>query len=136
VVCASDVPAGRPYPWMCFQNAISLEVYPMEAMVKIGDTISDIEEGLNAGMWTVGLTQSGNELGLTQEEVELIDPLELQTRLDLIENKFKAAGAHYVARGIWKCLPIIDDINRRLDRGEQPLRTSTSIHNPARHKGH
>lgn len=120
VVCASEVPAGRPYPWMCYANAIQLEVYPMEAMVKIGDTVTDIEEGLNAGMWTVGLTKSGNELGLTEEEVSRLDPEDLKQRLRGIEKTFTEAGAHYTAEGIWDCLPIIDDISKRLCAGDRP----------------
>ena len=35
-------------------NAQALGVYPPEAIVKIGDTIPDIDEGLNAGAWTIG----------------------------------------------------------------------------------
>ncbi len=120
VVCASEVPAGRPYPWMCYANAIQLEVYPMEAMVKIGDTLSDIEEGLNAGMWTVGLTKSGNELGLTEEEVSMLDPHDLKQKLSAIEQTFTDSGAHYTAGGIWDCLPIIDDISKRIAAGERP----------------
>ena len=120
VVCSSDVPAGRPYPWMCYANAIQLEVYPMEAMVKIGDTVSDIQEGLNAGMWTIGLTKSGNELGLTEEELSRLDPGELKQRLENIEKTFTDSGAHYTAEGIWECLPIIDDIGERLAAGERP----------------
>jgi phosphonoacetaldehyde hydrolase len=89
VVCSSDVPAGRPYPWMCYQNAIQLQVYPFEAMIKIGDTISDVEEGRNAGMWTIGLTQSGNELGLSEDQVEALLPAELDDRLVAIENRFR-----------------------------------------------
>ena len=61
-VCATDVPAGRPEPWMCLVNAQKLGVYPMEAIVKIGDTLPDIDEGLNAGMWTIGLARTGNRL--------------------------------------------------------------------------
>ncbi len=38
VVCPSDVPAGRPWPWMCFLNAISLGVCPPRRLVKIGDS--------------------------------------------------------------------------------------------------
>ena len=121
IVCSTDTPAGRPYPWMCFQNAIQLQIYPMEAMVKIGDTISDIEEGLNAGMWTIGLTQSGNSLGLSLDEMDRLDPEILKNRLSEIEKSMREAGAHYVAEGIWACLPIIRDINNRLHRGEQPL---------------
>lgn len=120
VVCSSDVPAGRPFPWMCYANAIRLQVYPMEALVKIGDTVSDIEEGLNAGMWTVGLTKSGNELGLTEEEVSKLDPDDLKEKLSGIEQTFLASGAHYTAEGIWDCLPIIDDISKRIAAGERP----------------
>ncbi|WP_218188026.1 phosphonoacetaldehyde hydrolase [Desulfosarcina cetonica] len=88
-VCASDVPQGRPHPWMCYQNAMALGVYPMAAMVKIGDTISDVEEGRNAGMWTVGLTQSGNELGLPQDLVDALAPQDLTARLAAIEARYR-----------------------------------------------
>lgn len=124
VVCASDTPAGRPFPWMCYQNAIQLQVYPMEAMVKIGDTLSDIEEGLNAGMWTIGLTRSGNCLGLSKNDADRMEPALLKSRLSDIETAMKNAGAHYVTEGIWDCLPVIDDIHRRLSCGEQPLMPS------------
>ena len=40
--------AGRPYPFMCLQNAINLQVDCVAACVKIDDTIPGIEEGLNA----------------------------------------------------------------------------------------
>lgn len=121
VVCSTDVPNGRPYPWMCFLNMIQLGVYPMEAVVKVGDTISDIEEGLNAGMWTIGLSQSGNSLGLTQAEITNLSEENLKIRLSEIEKSMREAGAHYVTEGIWSCLPLIDDINYRLRHGEQPL---------------
>jgi phosphonoacetaldehyde hydrolase len=120
VVCASDVPAGRPYPWMCFLNAIKLQVYPLEAIVKIGDTISDIEAGLNAGMWTIGLTQSGNELGISEQEASQLTAEEMKARTNPIAQRFRDAGAHYVAAGIWEVLPVIENINACLARGEKP----------------
>jgi len=120
VVSSSDVPAGRPYPWMCYLNAIRLEVFPLEAVVKIGDTTSDIEAGRNAGMWTIGLTQSGNELGLTRQAAESADPAELRPRIESISARFQEAGAHFTAAGVWEVLPLIDEINARLSRGERP----------------
>jgi len=120
IVCPSDVPAGRPYPWMCYQNAINLQVYPMEGMVKIGDTVNDIQEGLNAGMWTIGVTKTGNELGLTEAEVALLAPSELRRRLDAIEERLHKSGAHYVTESIEWCPAIIEAINARLARGERP----------------
>ena len=122
VVCSTDVPAGRPYPWMCYLNAIKMKVYPFEAMVKIGDTISDIQEGLNAGMWTIGITRSGNELGLTKQQADQLEPSDLKQRLQNINKRFIEEGAHYTSEGIWKCVPIIDKINDRLSRGERPSR--------------
>jgi len=119
-VAASDVPAGRPYPWMCFQNAIKLQVYPMDAYVKIGDTLVDVEEGLNAGMWTIGLALSGNEIGMTQVETEALSPEVLASRRKQISTRMCQAGAHYVVDGIWECIPIIHEINYRLSRGERP----------------
>jgi len=120
VVCPSDVPAGRPAPWMCYQNAMRLGVYPMAAMVKIGDTASDIQEGLNAGMWTIGVTQTGNELGLTQAEVDALAPHDLRRRLDAAEARLRAAGAHYVTESIASCPAVIAAINARLACGERP----------------
>jgi len=120
IVCPSDVPAGRPYPWMCYRNAINLQTYPMEAMVKIGDTVSDIHEGLNAGMWTVGVSKTGNELGMTEAEVTALSPLDLRRRLDAIDERLRKAGAHYVVEGIAHCPSIIAAINARLACGERP----------------
>ena len=119
-VTPTDVPAGRPYPWMCYQNAIELQVYPLSAFVKIGDTLPDIEEGLNAGMWTVGLALSGNLLGLTQAEKESLPESELARRREIISAQLFNAGAHYVVDGLWDCLDVIADINRRLENGEKP----------------
>ena len=120
LVCSSDVPAGRPYPWMCYLNAMKLNTYPMEAMVKIGDTVVDIEEGLNAGMWTIGVTRTGNELGLTPEAVAALEPADLAARLAAIESRFRKAGVHYVVEQVADILPVISEINEKLYDGMLP----------------
>ena len=119
-VCASDVPAGRPEPWMCLQNAKCLRIYPMEAIVKVDDTLPGIEEGLNAGMWTIGLAKTGNEIGLNQQEIEALSPKSLKEKLDRAYERMAHAGAHYVVDGIWDVPAILDDINQRLAGGERP----------------
>ncbi len=68
-VCADEVPAGRPAPWMIFRNMEQLGIFPPSAVVKVGDTVPDIQAGRNAGVWTVGVTETGSEFGLTQEEL-------------------------------------------------------------------
>jgi len=89
-------------------------------MVKIGDTLPDIEEGLNAGMWTIGLALSGNELGLAAQEGAALPAEILNAKREQISSRMVHAGAHYVVDGIWGCVPIIQDIDARLARGERP----------------
>ena len=119
-VCATDVPAGRPEPWMCLRNAEKLGVFPMEAIVKIGDTLPDVEEGLNAGMWTIGLAKTGNELGLNEQEIAALSNKELEFKLKRARNRFWQTGVHYVVDSINDALPLLDEINQRLYRGERP----------------
>ena len=44
---------------------IALNVWPAAACVKVDDTLPGIEEGLNAGMWTVAVALTGNGMGLS-----------------------------------------------------------------------
>ena len=119
-VCPDEVPAGRPYPWMCYQNAIQLGVFPLQAFVKVGDTLPDIEEGLNAGMWTVGLSLTGNLLGLKESEVDALLPEERIRALKKNEAQLYQVGAHYVIDGIWDLPDVLNDIEFRLAQGETP----------------
>jgi phosphonoacetaldehyde hydrolase len=110
IVCPDDVPAGRPFPWMCYRNAMQLGVFPMSAMVKVGDTLTDIEEGLNAGMWTVGISMTGNLVGMSNSEVESLT-LEQQSEIrKRAEAQLYQAGADYVVDGIWDLPAILDKI--------------------------
>lgn len=119
-VCSTDVRAGRPYPWMIYQNAMQLDVYPLEAMVKIGDTLPDIEEGLNAGVWTVGVAQCGNEIGLSEKEVAALPSDVLKLKLEQARQRLHRAGAHFVVDGPWECEAVVEEISQRLARGERP----------------
>lgn len=118
MVTPNDVPAGRPLPWMCYQNAMNLGVYPMKHFIKVGDTISDIKEGVNAGVWTVGVLKGSSELGLKEAEVNALDPDALAEKLEIVEKRFKAAGAHYVINSIGELDQLIPKINLRLANGE------------------
>ena len=119
VVCATDVSAGRPAPWMAFKCAELLGVYPMHHIVKIGDTVADIHEGLNAGMWSVGVVQSSNEMGLTREEVAAMSVGKYQEASEKVRKKFFDAGANYVIETLADIGELIEDINNRLRKGEK-----------------
>ncbi len=119
-VCVSDVPTGRPAPWMCLENAKRLGVYPMEAMVKVDDTIPGIEEGLNCGMWTIGVAKTGNELGLSVSEAEALPAADYAARMERAYARLGGAGAHFVVDGIADIIPCLDEIEKMLAKGERP----------------
>jgi phosphonoacetaldehyde hydrolase len=119
-LCPDDVGAGRPYPWMCLRLAWSFGLSSTAAAVKVGDTISDIQEGLNSGMWTVGVTATGNEVGLTELQLATLSTSERDHRLDQAGNKLKTAGAHYVIESVAHLEPILEQIDQRLGEGQRP----------------
>ncbi|MEK4028481.1 MULTISPECIES: phosphonoacetaldehyde hydrolase [Bacillaceae] len=111
LITSDGVPAGRPYPWMCYLNAIHLGIYPMNSMIKVGDTISDIQEGKNAGMWTVGVILGGSELGLSEEEVKSMEINELDRRIQAVRERFIEAGADFT-------ILELDDLEKVIDKIE------------------
>lgn len=95
-VSPDEAGAGRPAPFMVYEAAVRLQVYPLSAIVKVGDTASDIEEGLNAGTWTVGVTRTGNSIGLNQFDWNALSDEEQRSRLSSARAALEQAGAHYV----------------------------------------
>lgn len=88
----------RPYPYMIFENLKALQVTDVKHVLKVGDTVSDIKEGVNAGVWSVGVIEDSSELGLSQEEFESLPPAEQDTICQKAETIFRTAGAHFVIR--------------------------------------
>ncbi len=115
---SDGVPGGRPLPWMIYQNATKLGVYPMSHIVKVGDTRADIEEGVNAGCWSIGIVLGSNEMGLHKEEAEDLPEQELNARVEKVTRSFYANGAHYVLRTIRELPDAIDRINQCLAVGK------------------
>lgn len=85
------------------------------SVVKYGDTISDIKEGVNAGVWSVGVILGSNEMGLTEDEVKQLPEAELKKRMAAVRNRMYAAGAHYVVDSICELPALIKSINARME---------------------
>jgi phosphonoacetaldehyde hydrolase len=118
--CASDVPAGRPEPWMVLSNMQQLRIFPPAAVVKVDDTKPGIKEGLNAGVWTIGLSKTGNEVGLTEEELAVLPDEVVRGKIAKAEKALLTAGAHYVVESIADVTNVVSRIEDRLERGEKP----------------
>lgn len=108
MVCTDDVPAGRPAPWLNFLAAQRLGVYPLSQVVVVDDTAVGLAAGRNAGAITVGVARTGNALGLTAAEVQLLPVAELQRRLREIHADFREAGADYVIDSVGELRQVLE----------------------------
>ena len=114
-VTPDGLPAGRPAPYMIYKNMADFAIPSVDCVLKYGDTIADIKEGINAKAWTVGVVLGSNELGLTQEEVSSLPADELEARKADVRRRMLAAGAHYVVDTIAELPAVIAEINRKLE---------------------
>ena len=89
---------GRPYPYMIFRNMEALGLMDVRRVIKVGDTVSDIREGKNAGVLSAGIVTGSSEMGLSLEEFEALSPEEREEQCRRTEEKFLAAGADRVYR--------------------------------------
>lgn len=122
-VCVDDLPSGgkgRPAPHQLFQAMIALDAWPPAAVVKVGDTVADIEEGLNAGVWTVGVTETGSEMGLSRADLDALPEAERAARRLVAADTLTRAGAHFTIPGVADLLDVIEAIEAHLARGEMP----------------
>ncbi len=95
-VCAGETPSGRPSPLMVWKNMIELNVWPVEACLKVDDTEVGIMEGRAAGVWTVGVVRSGNIVGLSERDLDALPHDERKARFAVARETLLAAGAHLV----------------------------------------
>lgn len=120
IVTSNEVIKGRPYPWMIYKNAIKLEVWPMDRIVKVGDTIADIQEGRNAECWSVGVIEGSSLMELTEEEYKNMDKELLKKKKIQIRKKFFENGADYVINTFADLPQIIEKINYQLNNNLLP----------------
>jgi phosphonoacetaldehyde hydrolase len=116
----SDVPRGRPYPDMCLDNALVLMASDVRGCVVVDDSPSGLEAGLAAGMWTVAIAASGNEIGLDLASWRALGAQERATLLAQARQRLARTGTHYVIDTIADLMPVITQIEARMAQGEQP----------------
>lgn len=118
---AEDAPLGRPAPFLLFQCAMKLQVYPMWTMIKVDDTPVGIEAGRNAGCWTIGVTRTGNGVGLSLAEWEKLDSAVKQEKLHAAEQSLRTAGAHFIVESVADLRPHIQHIANEISSGRLPF---------------
>ena len=108
LVCSDDLKEGRPGPLGMYQCCVDLCIHPIEALIKVDDTVPGIQEGVSAGCLTIGVALSGNYVGLTPDELAELSKEERDVRRQFATRKLKAAGADYVIDTVADLPELID----------------------------
>jgi phosphonoacetaldehyde hydrolase len=120
VVCSGETPAGRPSPLMLWKCLVELDVWPAHRCVKIDDAPVGIGEGKAAGAWTVGISASGNGVGLDRATLAALPAEERTARIESAAATLRTAGADYVIESIADLWPVLEAIAARITAGERP----------------
>lgn len=93
VICSDEVAAGRPAPDGVLANMAHFGVTDPAAALKVDDTAPGIEEGVNAGATTLGVTLSGNAAALGAEALAGLSAAERAAARAGAAKPLLAAGA-------------------------------------------
>ncbi|MBT4692299.1 MAG: phosphonoacetaldehyde hydrolase [Planctomycetaceae bacterium] len=105
--CSDEVPNGRPAPWLIFKCMQELNIQSVVDVVKVGDTMPDVLAGLNAGVRSVAITLTGNDVGLTYDELQALSEDERNEKHESAKSVFLAGGATDVIRSVGESLQVI-----------------------------
>lgn len=114
VVCAGETPSGRPAPLMTWKALIALDAWPASACIKVDDAAVGIIEGRLAGCWTVGISASGNGVGMSRDSFLALPPQQRRTKLTAAEKALRDAGADFVIEDVSQLMPVVEEIARRI----------------------
>lgn len=111
---------GRPYPYMIFRNMEALRLSASWKVVKVGDTEADIKEGVNAGVWSVGVAVGSSQMGLSHEEFINLSDMRKHEIIKSTEESFLAFGADFTIKTMKELPGLIEKINKLISEGKRP----------------
>lgn len=120
VLCAEDAPRGRPAPYLLYQAAMRLDVYPLSTVINVDDTPAGMAAGRHAGCWNIGVTRTGNCVGLSASEIDALPEPEVAALCAAASRTLTDAGAHFSVGSVAEIPDLIVEIDRRLECGEMP----------------
>ena len=112
LVCADDLPEGRPAPLGMYKCFVDLGVYPPSAVIKVDDTEPGIGEGVTAGCVTVGVALSGNYVGRTPAELDEMGDDDIAALRDAAAARLRGAGADHVIDTVADLPNLIDKLDQ------------------------
>jgi phosphonoacetaldehyde hydrolase len=120
VICCDDVEKSRPDPMGMQRCMQALGLSAAASVVKVDDTAPGLQEGINAGCWTVGVAASGNALGWSWDEWVAASEDERFEATCEAGQKLYDAGAHEVIDSVANLQLALSRIGARILAGETP----------------
>ncbi|HCF4840638.1 TPA: HAD family phosphatase, partial [Pseudomonas aeruginosa] len=113
---------ARPWPAPdgCWQALARLGIERLDGCVLVSAQPRQLQAGLNAGLWTIGLAASGPSCGLSPADWDALghterDRLRADTTLELYR-----LGVHSVIDHLGELQPCLHDLAVRRLKGEKP----------------
>ena len=98
-----------------------LKLSACHGVIKVGDTKADILEGINAGVWSVGVIVGSSEMGLSIEEFEGLSKEEKQKVIEETRLKMESYGANFTIETLAELPALVEKINESLKEGRRPI---------------
>lgn len=87
-----DQKGAPPLPWRAITLAANMGLYPMNSCIRVTSQSWGVEEGINAGMWTVAVSNSAKSFDC----------------------------AHYVIESVSDLPAVVEEISLRMRMGDRP----------------
>jgi phosphonoacetaldehyde hydrolase len=106
-VCPDQVAASRPAPDLSWRALELLGLDRECAAVKVDDTCAGIEEGRNAGLTTVAVAISGNEVGLSLDDWNALDTRKQGELRERAHARLRVAKPDHIIDSVADLLAVI-----------------------------
>ncbi|MFC6175628.1 phosphonoacetaldehyde hydrolase [Companilactobacillus huachuanensis] len=107
---------GRPSPAMIQFIMKKFDISDPEKVIKVGDTLVDIEEGQNANVKTVGIVEGSSLMGLSQVEFDELNTEDQITKRNEVKRSFETVNTDFVIDSIYDLVQIIEYLNESMDK--------------------
>lgn len=113
VLTSADVDNnGRPAPDMINKIMGEFGIENSQNVLKVGDTLVDIEEGQNANVKTVGIIEGSSLMGLTEDEYNNLSVEEQELACEAVRQQFESVGADFVINNLSDLSTIVKSLNQ------------------------
>jgi phosphonoacetaldehyde hydrolase len=94
---------------MIYKACVDLAVWPLSRVIKVDDAEAGVAEGSAAGCLTVGVTASGNGVGLSAAALAALPAAERESRIAAAAKALRAAGANIVINSVASLVAALEE---------------------------